>query len=270
MQPTTSFAAFLAATLAMTDAVAAAPPRMTIPTNGATYSVNQIRNVKHKEKHGTLALEKAYLKFKATMPDDVSSAVTRIRAKLALNQRQRKAGRATGSAVTTPEDYDVEYLTPVEIGTPAQTLNLDIDTGSSDLWVYSTATPASDVNGQEVYDPDASTTSVKQAGLTWDISYGDGSSSKGDVYLDTVSIGGLAVTGQAVEAATDVSAEFTADTEIDGLLGLAFSSLNTVSPTSQLTFFDNAKASLDQFVFTADLKAGQREFSLSPGAAASP
>ncbi|KAJ0122310.1 hypothetical protein N8I77_011852 [Diaporthe amygdali] len=268
MQPTTSFAAFLAATMAVVDVASAfptIPPRVPVPVSG-TASLKQVRNVKYKgrSKTGPVQLQKAYLKYGAAIPDELSTAVSRIRNKIMselqgvrLPSLPIKDRRATGSASATPEEYDVEYLTPVQIGSPAQTLMLDFDTGSSDLWVYSSATPASDVNGQEVYNPGASNTSSKLQGSTWDISYGDGSSSSGEVYYDNVTVGGLSVYPMAVEAATDVSAEFTADTDIDGLLGLAFGKLNTVSPTKQKTFFEAARATLDKYVFTADLKAGQ-------------
>lgn len=104
-----------------------------------------------------------------------------------------------------------------------------------------------------MYNPSKSSTATKLSGATWSISYGDGSSSSGNVYKDTVTIGGLTVTNQAVELAETVSSTFTEDSVTDGLVGLAFSSLNTVEPTAQKTFFDNAKSSLDSPVFTADL-----------------
>ncbi|KAF3764431.1 microbial aspartic proteinase [Cryphonectria parasitica EP155] len=264
MQYTNSFGAFLVGLLAASDLATAVPTgfRQHAPVTSGSQardssnskggvSLKQVRNAKHSghQRVGALAVEKAYLKYNAVMPTELTDAVSRIRTNLAK--------RATGSATTTPEEYDVEYLTPVQIGTPAQTLNLDFDTGSSDLWVYSSETPSDEVSGQTVYNVDASSTSAKQSGLTWSISYGDGSSSKGDVYYDTVSVGGLAVTNMAVETATTVSSEFTADTDIDGLLGLGFSNLNTVSPTQQKTFFDRSEDNLDSFLFTADLKAGE-------------
>lgn len=273
MQPTTSFAAFLAATMAVVDVASAfpsIPPRVPVPLSAisGTASLKQVRNDKHTKtsKNGAIRLQKAYLKYGAVVPQDLSDAVSRVRNKIMseiqgvrLPKLPIKDKRATGSAAAIPEEYDVEYLTPVQIGTPPQTLNLDFDTGSADLWVYSSATPASDVNGQEVYNPGASNTSSKLQGSTWDISYGDGSSSSGHVYYDNVTVGGLSVYPMAVEAADDVSAEFTADSDIDGLLGLAFSKLNTVSPKKQKTFFEAARPTLDKYVFTADLKAGERK-----------
>lgn len=275
MQPTTSFAAFLAATMAVVDVASAfptIPPRVPVPISG-TASLKQVRNEKHKSnsKIGAIRYQKAFLKFGAVVPEELNSAVSRIRNKIIselqgvrLPNLPIKDKRATGSAPATPEEYDVEYLTPVQIGSPPQTLMLDFDTGSADLWVYSSATPPSDVNGQEVYSPGASNTSSKLQGSTWDISYGDGSSSSGVVYYDNVTVGGLSVYPMAVEAADDVSAEFTADTDIDGLLGLAFGKLNTVSPKKEKTFFEAARPTLDKYLFTADLKAGERKSSSSP------
>lgn len=40
---------------------------------------------------------------------------------------------SSGSVVTTPEENDAEYLTPVNVG--GTVMNLDFDTGSADLYV---------------------------------------------------------------------------------------------------------------------------------------
>ena len=62
---------------------------------------------------GPVALQKTYLKYNTAVPESVAAAA------------------ADGSVTATPEQYDAEYLCPVTIG--GQTLNLDFDTGSSDL-----------------------------------------------------------------------------------------------------------------------------------------
>ena len=85
-------------------------------------------------------------------------------------------------------------------------------------------------------------------------------------------VGGISVSGQAAEIATQVSSQFVSDTANDGLLSLVFSSLNTaeiassvcylstqlinfpVAPQRQKTFFDTAKPSLSFSVFIVDLK----------------
>jgi hypothetical protein len=94
------------------------------------------------------------------------------------------------------------------------------------------------------------------SGASYTISYGDGSGSAGNVGTDVVNIGGVAVQNQAVELATAVSQSFVQDTDSDGLLGLAFSKLNTVKPQQQKTFFDSAIPQLKAPVFTADLRSG--------------
>jgi len=130
---------------------------------------------------------------------------------------------------------------------------LDFDTGSSDLWVFSNLLPSSERSGHSIYTV---TSSKKITGDTWDISYGDGSGARGVVYADKVVIGGVTATSQAVEAATSISSQFVSDTDNDGLVGFAFSSINTVSPQPVLTWFDNVKSSLATKLFAASLNKG--------------
>jgi len=122
-------------------------------------------------------------------------------------------------------------------------------------WVFSSELPANEQNGHNIYNPAGSSTAAVANGETWSISYGDGSSASGNVYTDTVSVGGTVVTGQAVELAANISSSFAQD-QSDGLLGLAFSSINTVTPDQQKTFFANAEAGLDAPLFAVDLKKG--------------
>lgn len=67
-------------------------------------------------------------------------------------------------------------------------------------------------------------------------------------------MGGVTANSQAVEAAKQISQQFTQDVNNDGLLGLAFSSINTVQPKTQTTFFDTVKSQLDSPLFAVTLK----------------
>jgi len=60
------------------------------------------------------------------------------------------AAMENGTVVATPDGSDLEYLCPVDID--GQTLMLDFDTGSSDLWVFSTEQPSSQTQGHTVFD----------------------------------------------------------------------------------------------------------------------
>ncbi|KAG8424737.1 hypothetical protein J3458_001506 [Metarhizium acridum] len=246
-----TFGSFLVS-LVVASSLAAALPTTSSSTPNGTFSVTAKHNGNF-TRSGPAALAKAYRKFGKPVPADVANALGR-----------QKGKRTTGSDPNSPQQYDVSYLAAVQIGTPAQTLNLDFDTGSSDLWVFSSLTPSSQVNGQTVYDPSRSSTAQPLGGSTWSIAYGDGSSSSGVVYTDAVTVGGLTVDAQAVEAAEQVSSHFSQDAASSGLLGLAFSSINTVEPTRQKTFFDNAKPALDSALFTADLKHGAGTSVLAP------
>ena len=72
------------------------------------------------------------------------------------------------------------------------------------------------------YDPKKSKTAKKMDGGSWTISYGDGSSASGVVYMDSVNVGGNVADVQAVELAKNVSNSFLQDNFNDGLLGLGF------------------------------------------------
>ncbi|OAQ96732.1 hypothetical protein LLEC1_05668 [Akanthomyces lecanii] len=167
---------------------------------------------------------------------------------------QRDENTTVGANPHGQDGVDTSYLCEVSIGTPAQKLMLDFDTGSSDLWVFSTDTKTSETNGQTLYKPAKSSSAKLLQGFKWAIGYGDKSNSKGVVYQDVVEIGTASINSQAVESATDVSSQFTKDSGSSGLLGLAYDKGNTVKPTQQQTWFSNIKSRLAQPLFTARLK----------------
>ncbi|RMZ82955.1 hypothetical protein DV737_g1754, partial [Chaetothyriales sp. CBS 132003] len=233
-----AFSSLVAASLLASLALAKPVPQGTSTRKG--FTINQ--SVAKPYKPGVVALAQVYNKYNKAVPEHVATAA---------------ASASSGEATATPEEYDEEYLVSVSVG--GQDLNLDFDTGSADLWVFSSELSSSERSGHSYYTPSKSSTSSEESGETWSISYGDGSGASGNVYADTVIVGGVTVTSQAVEAATSISTQFQEDEDNDGLLGLAFSSINTVSPNPATTFFQTAidQGVLAENVFTVDLKKGE-------------
>lgn len=104
-----------------------------------------------------------------------------------IARKNSKAASKSGLKVTLENEYAL-YLASIEIGTPGQSLRVDVDTGSSDLWVPGAGTRSSD----GTYDHTKSST-YKRVADGFSIRYGDGSSASGDWATDNVEIGGATV-----------------------------------------------------------------------------
>lgn len=103
----------LSAFLALVALTNASP----IQPRGLAFTVDQTV-AKSFIKSGPAALAATYAKFGKQAPANITAA----------------AANNDGTVAADPTQYDSEYLCPVTIG--GQTLNLDFDTGSSDLYVF--------------------------------------------------------------------------------------------------------------------------------------
>lgn len=154
----------------------------------------------------------------------------------AKSKLMKQQSDGTHGVVTADDQQnDSFYTCPVQIGTPAQTVNLDLDSGSADLWVWSNkldekTQAAGKQENVKIFNAQKSSTFKNAQGYTWNITYGDGSGASGTVGTDTVTIGDIAIENQAVELATKVSSSFQNQSS-SGLFGLAFGTINTVQPS---------------------------------------
>ena len=148
-------------TFLTTALVASATLSLAAPANIKPRGTFEVKQVAHgqKLKNGPMQVVGTYKKFGAEAPSDVKAAA---------------AAQQSGEVAAVPEQYDQAYVSPVTIGNSK--LNLDFDTGSADLWVYSDETPASQSAGHDKYD---SSTGTKLQGASWAIQYGDGSGAAG-------------------------------------------------------------------------------------------
>lgn len=106
----------------------------------------------------------------------------------------------TYEEVITNERMRGGYFATCAIGTPYQNLTLQLDTGSSDIWVPDVTAEACQVSKSDpqgctfgTFDPAKSSSFVDVGKGKFSISYVDGSHSKGDYFADKFEIGGAVV-----------------------------------------------------------------------------
>ncbi|ESK96523.1 aspartic peptidase a1 [Moniliophthora roreri MCA 2997] len=144
-------------------------------------------------------------------------------------KRDEAEGEANGLGVVLKLDFvgngvnDQTYTLPIQLGTNQQTVSLQIDTGSSDIWVASTLCSSCGASGN-IYNPTVSGTS---SNVPFDITYLSGYV-QGTIYWDTFNIGGYSIESQALAAATVVNNE-PLQSKFNGVLGLALPQNSIIS-----------------------------------------
>ncbi|KAF3071030.1 Aspartic protease PEP1 [Daldinia childiae] len=231
-----------------------------VPKTGKTLSLPLSHNA-DVPRHGPTDYLKTLKKYNLNVPEGLQQVVD---AHKAATNNKIVAGEPGSSAPAAAHDGDLLWLTPVSIGDPPQQLYLDLDTGSSDTWIFSTDTDKTEVAGQTLWDPSKSSSANKIQNCTWSIIYGDFSTSQGICYKDTLILGNLSIPNMTIESATSVSTMFTESANMSGLVGLAWPSIAQMLPP-QKTLLDLLPNVLSQPLFTVDLRHNSSEGSFNFG-----
>ncbi|KZT72029.1 acid protease [Daedalea quercina L-15889] len=162
-------------------------------------------------------------------PEELRALLSRQRRSLDAKygrQPGEVARRASGMNLLTDEDKDLTYFGSVAIGTPPVSFNVILDTGSSDLWVASSAggliSLSSTPSGIATFNASSSSTFISLNG-SFSITYGSGSAT-GSLAQDTVQMAGFAITSQTF-AVVDEITQGVLTSPISGLFGLAWQQL---------------------------------------------
>ncbi|KAI1425575.1 aspartic peptidase domain-containing protein [Xylaria sp. FL1777] len=229
--------------------------------NGNTFSVPLVHDA-DRPVHGPSEILRTLKKYNLEIPDGLQEVVDKHHAKMALLAPPDEDG--TGSVSAKSKDGDLLWLAPISIGTPPQELFVDLDTGSTDSWFFSTDTKPDEVDGQTLWDPSKSSTSALIPNCSWSILYGDWSTSSGTCYTDTFALGKLSIPNMTIESAESVSSMFTSTPYMSGLVGLAWPDLKQTTPP-QKALIEFLSEVLDEAVFTVDFRHNSSDGSFNFG-----
>ncbi len=113
------------------------------------------------------------------------------------------------------------YSIDLQVGNPPQNVTVDIDTGSSDLWIQGKSNFQCNINPgctqYGTFDTNKSST-YKKINDDFTITYGDGSRAKGEWGVDNISIGSAKIDNFTFAVGNDATANM-------GVFGIGFSKL---------------------------------------------
>lgn len=163
-------------------------------------------------------------------------------------EKQVEAGYLSASdngAHVHLKDYmNTQYFATVSIGTPAQQFPVVPDTGSSNVWVYSSKCQDIPCTYHKLFDGSASST-YKKDGTKFELHYGSGGVSGYQSY-DTVKFGGAESDKFHFGEILNVDGVAFYASDMCGILGLAY---NTISMYGMPTFVDSDNQEDKSFAF---------------------
>ncbi|KAL1862492.1 hypothetical protein Daus18300_008589 [Diaporthe australafricana] len=161
--------------------------------------------------------------------------------KTVSNPHKRDQLRRRATVTANLDNEETLYFVNATLGTPAQSLRLHLDTGSSDLWVNTASSALCTQSSSPcvfagTYDANSSST-YEYVGSWFNISYVDGSGASGDYVTDTIDIGGTTLSDfQFGIGYTSSSSQ--------GILGVGYAVNEVQVGRAQLSSYDNLPAKM--------------------------
>jgi hypothetical protein len=140
----------------------------------------------------------------------------------------KRRGAASGE-IGLGDNQDLLYTIPIQLGPTLTTVNLD--TGSSDLWVTSNACTSASCG--KLSTPSYSTSSFNNSGSSVTMNYGDsttGTQASGPVGFDTATLAGIAIQDQSF-AAVNATTNTVVQSGAAGIFGLGFPAGSVIQTT---------------------------------------
>lgn len=157
------------------------------------------------------------------------------------NPHKRDQLRRRGTVTANLDNEETLYFINATLGTPAQSLRLHLDTGSSDLWVNTNTSALCSQTTKPcafagTYNANSSST-YNYLGSYFNISYVDGSGASGDYVTDTIAVGDTTIADFQFGIGYK-------STSSQGILGLGYKANEVQVGRAGLAPYDNLPAKM--------------------------